>query len=70
MNKRLIDAELAMHALLDGLLDNRPVDFEGLTVPLSVVQRIRDALEDGTIEGTLKVNGEKNEPSESSLLNV
>lgn len=50
---RLRNAELAMHALLDNIIEKEPIDFSGLRIPRSVVERIERAIDDGKLKGVI-----------------
>lgn len=50
---RTRNAELAMHALLDNIIDKEPIDFSGLRVPRSVVERIERAIDEGKLRGVI-----------------
>lgn len=52
--QRLNNYELAMHVMLDRIIDNEVMDFGGLTLPMSVIMRLQDALETGALTGTLE----------------
>lgn len=51
--ERLRNAELAMHALLDTIIDKEPIDFSGLRVFRSVIERIEAAIDDGVLKGVI-----------------
>lgn len=53
--KRLLQAELMMHCMLDCIIDKKPIDFSGLSVPRSVIERIQDAINDGRLTGRLEL---------------
>lgn len=50
---RLANAELAMHALLDNIIEKQPIDFSGLRIPRSVIERLQRAIDEGTLKGVI-----------------
>lgn len=56
--QRLNNYELAMHALLDHIIEGQPIDFASLAVPRSIINRIHEALDSGALVGTLVTDEE------------
>ena len=56
LEKRILQAEAIMHVMLDHIIDKQPMDFSGLFLPNSIIERLRDGLNSGKIKGKLETD--------------
>lgn len=55
-DRALRDTELAMHSFLDCIIDGDQIDVSNLLLPLSIVDRIKDAIADGRMHGKVELH--------------
>lgn len=56
LGKRLLQSEAIMHVMLDFIIDKEPMDFGGMTMPRSIIERLQDGFNSGKIKGVMEID--------------
>lgn len=56
LGKKLLQSEAIMHIMLDWIIDKEPMNFGGMSIPLSIAERLQNGINDGKIHGVIDID--------------
>lgn len=56
LGTKLLQSEAIMHVMLDFIIDREPMNFGGMSLPRSIIERLQNGFRDGKIVGVMETD--------------